>query len=145
MKYLFKTLLLVAFSFLFIGCQESPMTPAYSNWPVTVDTTLKSKILVVNVADRQRSDGLSEVQFTLKNRQPHSDLNALYQVRWFDSNGFWIKSITDTFMKIDLGPDEEKIFSTISTSPKASTYKISIIDYDKNKKRIPNDNLQNSN
>ena len=135
MKYLFKTLLLVTFSFLFIGCQETPIPPIYNNWPITVDATLQSKILVVNVADRQRGDGLLEVQFTLKNREPHSDLNALYQVRWFDSNGFWIKSITDTFMKIDLGPGEEKIFTMISPSPKALTYKISIIDYDKNKKK----------
>ncbi len=145
MKYLSKTLLFLAFSFLFLGCQESPMPTAYNNWPVSVDATLNSKILVVNVADRQRNDGLTEVQFTLKNRQPHSDLNALYQVRWFDNNGFWIKSVTDTFMKIDLGPDEEKIFSMIATSPKAVTYKISIIDYDKNKRRIPHENVQNNN
>ena len=145
MRYLSKVILFLAFSFLFIGCQESPMPPTYNNWPITVDTTLQSKVLVVNVADRQRGDGLSEVQFILKNRQPHSDLNALYQVRWFDSNGFLIKSITDTFMKIDLGPDEEKIFTMISPSPKALRYEISIIDYDKNKKRIPNDNLQNNN
>ena len=145
MKYLSKTLFLLALGFLFVGCQNNPTPPINPNWPITVDTSLQNKVTVVNVASRKRSDNLSEVQFILKNRLPHTSIDALYLVQWFDGNGFKIKSITDTFMKIHLGPDEEKIFNMISISPKAHTYKISIVDYEKNKKRIPHDNNQNNN
>lgn len=141
MKYLFKSIIILACSFIFIGCQDSATPPINPMWPVSLDTTLHSKITVLNVASRQRSDGLTEVQLALKNRLPHSDVDALYQIQWFDENGFKIKSITDTFMKIHLGPDEEKIFNIISTSPKVLTYKISIVDYNENKKRIPHDNF----
>lgn len=145
MKYLSKTIFVLVLGLLFVGCQNTPTPPINPSWPITVDTTLQNKITVVNVATRTRNDDMSEVQFILKNRLPHSDIDALYQIQWFDADGFKIKSITDTFMKIHLGPDEEKIFNMISTSPKAKIYKISIVDYDKNKKRIPHDNNQNNN
>jgi len=144
MRYLSKLLLIVLFSLVFMGCQPEP-TPMNPNWPVVLDETLIGKIMVVNSISRKRADNLSEVQFTLKNRLPHSSIDALYQVNWFDKNGFRIKSITDTFMKIHLRPSEEKVYSIISTSQKVLTYKIVIVDYEKNKKRIPNDNIQNDN
>lgn len=145
MKYLSKIVFVLAFGFLLMGCQNNPPAPINPNWPIRVDKTLQDKITVVNVASRNRADKLSQVQFILKNRLPHTSVDALYQVQWFDADGFKIKSITDTFMKIHLGPDAEKTFDAISTSPKAKIYKIIIVDYEKNKKRIPNDNLQNNN
>jgi len=144
MKYLSKIVLVSLMGLMFLGCQEQPV-PMQTNWPITIDKGLEYKIAVINSISRKRSDNLSEVQFILKNRLPHSSVNALYQINWFDVDGFRIKSITDTFMKIDLGPAQEKIFSVISVSPKAYSYKIAIVDYDKNKKRVPNDNIQNDN
>jgi len=144
MKYLFKILLIPIVGLILMGCGEQPM-PMPANWPITIDKSLQSKIIILDSASRKRSDNLSEVQFTVKNTMPHSDIEALYQVQWFDKDGFKIKSITDTFMKISLGANEDKTFSVISTSPKVLTYKIKIVDYDENKKRIPNENTQNNN
>jgi len=142
MKYLFNSLILIFAVSIFSGCQNSPTVVVNHNWPVVIETSLQGKMIVTNSVSRKRSDSLSEVQFSLKNLQLHSDIDALYKIRWFDRDGFMIKSITDTFMKIHLGPDEEKIFSVISISPKVLTYKVTILDYDENKKRIPDEDIQ---
>jgi uncharacterized protein YcfL len=144
MRYLFKILLIPITLLVFMGCGEQPM-PMPANWPITIDKSLQDKIIVLNSVSRKRSDNLSEVQFSVKNTMLHRDLEALYQVQWFDKDGFRIKSITDTFMKISLGANEDKTFSVISTSPKVLTYKIKIVDYDENKKRTPDENTQNNN
>lgn len=88
---------------------------------------------------------MSETQFILRNRLSGENVDAFYQVQWFDADGFKIKSITDTFMKIRLRPDEEKIFNVIAISPKAKIYKIIVIDYEKNKKRVSNENIEGNN
>ncbi len=144
MKYLSKIVLVSLLGLMFLGCQKQPI-PSYNNWPITIDSSLSSSIEIVNSISRKRADSLSEVQFTLKNRLSHTSIDALYQIQWFDADGFVIKSITDTFMKIHLPPYEERVFSVISSSPKVVTYKIYIVDYEKNKKRIPNDHIHNNN
>jgi len=146
MKYLFSLLLSLSAIAIFSGCaQTEPAVPSKSGWPIVVDSSINHKIMVTNSISRQRSDGLSEIQFSLKNRLPHTSIDALYQAQWFDRDGFRIKSITDTFAKIHLGPSDEKTFSLISTSTKAVTYKIIIVDYEKNKQRTTNEDTQNSN
>ena len=145
MKYLFNSLILIFAVSIFSGCQNSPAVVVNHNWPVVIERSLQGKMIVTNSVSRKRSDSLSEVQFSLKNLQLHSDMDALYKIRWFDRDGFMIKSITDTFMKIHLGPNEEKTFSIISTSPKVLTYKITIVDYDENKKRIPHEDINENN
>ena len=146
MKYLFKIFLIPIVGLVFMGCQEQPAVMTMPiNWPITIDKSLENRIIILDSANRKRSDNLYEVQFTVKNRMPHSDIEALYQVQWFDKDGFKIKSITDTFMKISLGANEDKTFSMISTSPKVSTYKIKIVDYNENKKRTPDEDTQHNN
>ena len=129
---------------MFLGCQKQPVA-SYVNTHVTIDKSLTNQIVVVNSISRKRVDSLLEVQFTLKNRLAHTSFDALYQIQWFDKDGFVIKSITDTFMPIHLPPLEEKVISLISSSPKALTYKVVIVDYEKNKKRVPNENIKNDN
>ena len=144
MKYLSKIVLISLLGLMFLGCQKQPVA-SYVNTHITVDKSLSNQIIVVSSISRKRVDSLLEVQFTLKNRLSHTSFDALYQIQWFDKDGFVIKSITDTFMPIHLPPLEEKVLSIISSSPKASTYKIVIVDYEKNKKRIPSENNENDN
>lgn len=141
MKYLFKLFLFAAISLVILGCNKTP-TPMYPNWPIVIDNSLQNKIEITNSISRQRRDGLAEVQFGIKNRLNENSLDFLYHVQWFDKDGFNIKSITDTFVPVHLGPGEEKTLSVIATSPKVVTYKIFIVDYDKNKERIKNETNQ---
>ena len=144
MKYLFKIVLFLLFSILLIGCQTEPI-PLKVDESIRIDKTLLNKIIVVDSINRVRNDNFLEVQFTLQNRLSHSNVDALYQIQWFDKDGFKIKSITDTFMRIHLAPDEEKTYSIIASSQKVLTYKIAIVDYDSSKKRVPNENIKNDN
>ena len=148
MKYLSKVVLISLLGLMFLGCQEQPVA-SYVNSPIArainIDKSLADQIVVVNLISRKRVDSLLEVQLILKNRLAHTSLDALYQIKWFDKDGFVIKSITDTFMPIHLPPLEDKVLSLISSSSKASKYKIVIVDYEKNKKRIPSENIENDN
>lgn len=141
MKYLFKLIALAALIFAISGCNETPM-PAHPNWPIAIDKTLQNKIEITNLISRQNSNGLMEVQFGIRNSLQETSLDFLYHIEWFDKDGFNIKSITDTFIPVHLGAVEEKTFDIIATSPKAITYKIDIVDYDKNKERIKNETNQ---
>jgi len=145
MKYLSKFITSIFIVSIFMGCQTQPNIASDPYFPVVVESALKGELEVVNSISRQRDDGLLEVQFSLKNLKPYSDVDALYKIRWFDRSGFMIKSITDTLIRIHLGSNEQKIFNIISTSPKAVKYEIKILDYEENKKRSQNDNFQNSN
>ncbi len=138
MKYLFRLFIFAIVVLAISGCNETPV-PMNPNWPIVIDKSLQNEIKITNSTSRKREDGLAEVQFGVKNRSIETDLDFLYHVQWYDKEGFNIKSITDTFVPIHLGTSEEKILSVISTSPKVATYKIFIVDYDKNKKRINNE------
>ncbi|WP_331775037.1 YcfL family protein [Sulfurospirillum sp. 1612] len=144
MKYLFKIVLIFIVGFTLFGCQKEPQ-PMRGNWPITIDSSLQSSIKVLSCISRKRDDNLPEVQFTLKNRASDHDVDALFNVEWFNQDGFKIKSITDTFKKIHLGAEAEKTFRIISTSPKAKRYKIKIVDYDNNKQRSQHETIKNSN
>ena len=133
MRYLSKFIISVFIISVFIGCQTQPNGVSNPHRFVVVEPSLRRELKVVESISRQRDDGLLEVQFALKNLKHYSDVNALYKIRWFDKDGFLIKSITDTLMRVHLGPNEQKRFSVISISPKAVKYEIKILDYEKNR------------
>ncbi len=141
MKYLFRLFAFAVVALAISGCNEAPV-PMNPNWPIVIDNSLQNKIKITNSISRERKDGLAEVQFGVKNRLSETNLDFLYHVQWYDKEGFNIKSITDTFVPIHLGPSEEKVLSVIATSPKVVTYKIFIVDYEKNKKRVKNETNQ---
>jgi len=128
MKYLSKIILGITAVIIFAGCQNTPV-PAHPNWPISIDNSLRNKIVVTSSISKERVDGLAQVQFALKNLLPHTAVNALYQVQWFDKNGFKITSVIGGFHKIHLAPGD----------PNVRTYKINIVNYAKNKERIPNE------
>jgi uncharacterized protein YcfL len=138
MKYLSKIILGLTVVIFFAGCQNTPL-PAHPNWPISIDNSLRNKIVATNSISKERVDGLAQVQFALKNLLPHTAVNALYQVQWFDKNGFKITSVTGGFHKIHLAPGESGIYNIVATSPNVRTYKINIVNYAKNKERIPNE------
>ena len=135
MKSLFRVLVAAVLGFVLAACSQQQPQPIMTQ-PITIDKTLQKKLEITRFASRYRENGLTEVQFGVKNKKEGESVDFLYHVEWFDKDGFKIKSMTDTFVPVHLGPQEEKIIDVVAISPKAVSYKIVISDYDKNKERI---------
>ncbi len=91
------------------------------------DSGLNDIARVTNIRKSVVSGNLLHVQADLTNTEDDNE-NINYKFEWFDAQGSKIDSPFDSFQRIQLAPRETITVSGTATSPKATDFKLKLIE-----------------